>query len=128
VPTAPAMAPSVFHAKTRALAGPASEPLRASTRTPKGSVAPMQSAAGSSVAAATAAFATWCVPPPAAITWDSAGKRSAARNAVSESAAVPNWAHANPRAAFSGLLAKRDATAEPAAIPVRKLPSMVAKA
>ena len=48
--------------------------------------------------------------------------------AGSDSAAIPSCASAKPCAARCGVLARRDATAEPIAMPARKLASMVANA
>ena len=123
---APAAAPTVFQAYTRALAGPASAASPAASRTAKGKVAPRPRATGRRVAMQSQAPPH--VSPRTTLPESRSVKGPTPRKAAEEQAATKASAATKPRRACAGVRAKRAATAEPSPMPQRKAASMVAKA
>ena len=123
---APTIDPTVFHAYTRALAVEASAASRASSRTANGNVAPTQSVSGRSTAiesSAPGANALTETPSPRRL-----GQPIGAAECQPCAGPGRELRGAKPSAAARGVLAQRDATALPSAMPARKLASMVENA
>ena len=124
-PRAPRIEPSVFQAKTRALAAPACSALQAKARTAKGKLTPIQRVEGSNRHAASAALRAGRLCH--SNSRSRAGSAPSAAKAGKEDSTTATCAMPKRRSARSGPPTIRAASPAPAAMPVRKLASMIAK-